>query len=123
MYASGKELLTLSYTNNSVVFNVFPIPLAYNFNPNNFVLDTKLYQSRLYILYRSIVTYNIYLYEFQQAQLLFQQYPNGTSLNKIGVTITEVFRFNNNYISKVIRFARGVSQPTGGMVIWAYNDK
>jgi hypothetical protein len=104
------------------VFNVFPIPLAYNFNPNNFVLDTKLYQSKLYILYRSIVTYNIYLYEFQKAQLLFQQYPNGTRLSTTGVTITEVFRFNNNYISKVIRFARGVNQPTGGMVIWAYND-
>jgi hypothetical protein len=62
VFASGKELLTLSYSNNSTVLNVFPIPLAYNFNPNNFVLDTKLYQSKLYIMYRSIVTYNIYLY-------------------------------------------------------------
>ncbi len=102
--------------------NVFPIPQAYNFNPNNFVLDTKLYQNKLYILYRSIVTYSIYLYELQQAQLLFRQYPNGTRLNATGVTITEVFRFNNNYISKVIRFVRGVNQATGGMVIWAYNE-
>jgi hypothetical protein len=61
--------------------------LIYNFNPNNFVLDTKLYQNKLYILYRSIVTYNIYLYEFQQAQLLFQQYPNNTKLNDTGITI------------------------------------
>jgi hypothetical protein len=33
-----------------------------------------------------------------------------------------VFRFNNNYISKVIKFVRGVDGITGNMVIWAYND-
>jgi hypothetical protein len=68
------------------------------------------------------VTYNIYLYEFQQIQLLFRQYPNNTKLNSTGITIKEVFRFNNNYISKVIRFVRGVDNINGNMIIWVYND-
>lgn len=88
VYASGKDLLTLSFSNNTLILNIFPLPLMYNFNPNNFVLDTKLYQNKLYILYRSISTYNIYLYEFKQVQLLFQQFPNNTKLINTGITIS-----------------------------------
>jgi hypothetical protein len=50
------------------------------------------------------------------------QYPNNTRLNRIGINITEVLRFNNNFITKVIRFVRGVDIVTGNMIIWVYND-
>jgi hypothetical protein len=122
IFASGRDFTTLSYANQTLTQNVFPIPLIYNFNPNNFVLDTRLYQNRLYILYRSIVTYNIYLYEFQQVQFLFKSYPNNTQLNSTGIIIIEAFRFNNNYISKVIRFVRGLDSATGQEIFWAYNN-
>lgn len=112
VYCSGKDILTISY-NGTLTQNLFPIPIIYNFNPNNFVLDTKLYQTTLYVLYRSIVTYNIYLYTFQKVQQLFQQYPLNTQLNITGVGIIESFRFNNNYIAKVIRFVRGFDRLTG----------
>jgi hypothetical protein len=62
IFASGKSILAISSKNTTIVKNLFQIPPIYNFNPNNFVLDTKLYQNKLYILYRSIDTYNIYLY-------------------------------------------------------------
>lgn len=122
VYCSGNDILTLSYSNGILTQNLFPMPLIYNFNPSNFVLDTKLYQTTLYVLYRSIVTYNIYLYTFQKAQQLFQQYPNNTQINVTGVGIFESFRFNNNYITKVIRFVRGFDSITGKEVIWAYNE-
>ena len=122
IYCSGKDILTLSYLNGTLSQNLFPMPLIYNFNPNNFVLDTKLYQNTLYVLYRSIVTYNIYLYSFQKVQQLFLQYPKNVQFNATGVGIIESFRFNNNYIAKVTRFVRGFDSMTGKEVIWAYNQ-
>lgn len=55
-------MITISRINQTIIKNKYSMPKVNNFNPKNFVLDTKLYSDKIYVLYRSIVTYNLYLY-------------------------------------------------------------